>query len=170
MALSIITYPNEILTQKTKEVTDFNKKLHSILDEMSALLKKNDNGVGLAAPQVGLNIRVTIVDTKREKDSLIELINPTIFFNDGIKVDSHEGCLSIPGYFEIIKRYSSVKVKAQDRHGKEFILEADEFLAIVLQHEIDHLDGILFIDYLSRLKKNRFDKWFKKNKPLEADV
>ena len=141
-------------------MTSFNLELASLLDDMKETMYKSD-GVGLAAPQIGVLKRVTVIDVSKERDQLMEFINPEILGVFG-KTTSEEGCLSIPGFRDSIKRSRKVLVKAQDRTGKEFTVEADELLAICLQHEIDHLDGVLFIDHLSRLKLQYFKRWLEK--------
>ena len=161
----IIKYPAPVLKKKTAEVSKFDAELHALLDDMR-LTMYSANGVGLAAPQVDISKRVAVVDVSREESDFREFINPKIIAKSG-ETESEEGCLSIPEFREIISRYAEVTVVANDRHGKEFEVKADGLLAICLQHEIDHLDGVLFIDRMSRLKRELFTKWFKKNGPFE---
>ena len=158
--LPIVIYPDPLLKQKTAPVTEFHGQLHRLLDDMAETMYVS-KGVGLAAPQVGVLQRVTVIDVSEEGDEIIELINPTIVSSQG-KVDSEEGCLSIPEFRDTVERKEKVVVSAFDRHGKPFEVDADDLLAICLQHEIDHLDGILFVDRLSRLKRELFKKWLKK--------
>jgi peptide deformylase len=161
MALrEIRIYPDEVLRQETKPVEDFSKDLHTLLDDMAETMYEA-NGVGLAAPQVGELLRLTVIDVSDEGDTILEFINPVITKKDG-KVPSEEGCLSIPGYRDTISRAGIVTVEAVNRHGEPFVTEADGLLAICLQHEIDHLDGVLFIDHLSRLKRDAFKKKWRK--------
>ncbi len=138
--LSILTYPNELLQQPCEKVKVFNLELRKLLNEMHTTMIAAD-GVGLAAPQVGYLKQIAIVENDDEK--IIHLINPVILERSGSQVGL-EGCLSFPGLFGDVERPFYVKVRAQDKLGKFFILEADEYLARVILHEIDHLNGILF--------------------------
>ena len=155
--LDIITYPDPRLKQVAAPVTSFDSKLHTFLDNMKETMYHAE-GVGLAATQVATMMRVAVIDTSDERDQPMELINPEILFRKG-KVDSKEGCLSIPDFRETIVRSAHVRVRALDRFGQPFEFEAEELLAYCVQHEIDHLDGILFVDHLSNLKKQLFQKW-----------
>lgn len=159
--LDIRIYPDPILKEVCKPVTGFNADLKKLLDDMYQTMLVS-NGIGLAAPQIGVNKRIAVIDVSEERDQRIELINPELTLLDGT-IPSEEGCLSIPEYRDTVKRAPEVKVKAQDRDGNEFEIEADGLLAICMQHEIDHLNGILFVDKLSRLKRELFKRWFKKN-------
>ena len=163
--LPIKIYPDPILRQKTEEVKNFNADLRKFLDSIAATMYEA-NGIGLASPQVGISKRVAVADVSREGQERIDLVNPQIVWRDG-SVPSEEGCLSIPEYRETIKRSREVIVQARDADGKEFELRAEGLLAICLQHEIDHLDGVLFIDHLSRLKRELFKRWLKKQDTLE---
>jgi peptide deformylase len=139
--LPIVTYPADILETNCERVTVFDKKLRKLLQDMYDTMVAAD-GVGLAAPQVGVNQRIAIVDIGDEHGT-IELINPEIIESHGEDTDV-EGCLSFPGVYGKVSRPYSVKVKAQDRKGRYFLLNANGFLARAIQHEIDHLNGILF--------------------------
>ena len=161
----LIYYPDPILNEPTELVTDFSATLANLLDDMAATMYAS-KGIGLAAPQIGELIRVTVIDVGEEKPELIEFINPKITDASG-KTSSEEGCLSIPEYRETVTRSEKVVVEAQDRQGNPFTLEADDILAICLQHEIDHLDGILFTERLSSLKRRLFKKWYSKVGPFE---
>jgi peptide deformylase len=145
---------------KCDEVEDFDDQLAKFLDNMVTSMYQ-ENGIGLAAPQVGVRQRITVIDVSPESDCPIELINPVITHSEGT-TSSEEGCLSIPEFRETVKRKERVVVEAVDRLGSPFTLEADGLLAICLQHEIDHLDGVLFVDHLSRLKRELFKRWYKK--------
>jgi peptide deformylase len=158
--LEIKKYPDPILKQQTRSVDIFDATLWKLLDNMGKTMYEA-GGIGLAAPQVGELFQIAVIDVSREENSLIEFINPVIISKQG-KIKSEEGCLSIPDYRDTVQRATTVTVRAQDRNGKEFTLEAEELLAICLQHEIDHLQGILFIDHLSRLKRELFKRWFNK--------
>ena len=165
MILEIITYPNKILRQKSKKVEVFDEKLHEFLDSMyETMIDKG--GVGLAAIQVGIPKRMLIINLPREdkllhKEDLLEIINPEILSAEG-EILFQEGCLSVPNFYEMIQRFSFVRLKYCDRFGKEFILEAEDYLAVAIQHEIDHLNGVLFVDKLSILKRKKFEKEYKR--------
>lgn len=135
---------DEILSKKCKEVKVFDQKLHILLDDMYDTMNKA-NGVGLAAPQVGILKRAAVIDIGEGR---IELINPEIIKTKGSQTGA-EGCLSFPGLFGEVERPDYVKVKAFDRNGKEFVLEGRELLARAICHECDHLDGIVFTEYVT---------------------
>lgn len=139
--LEIVKHPADILEKKCQPVKNFDKKLKSLLNDMYETMLEAD-GVGLAAPQIGLDIQVAVVDTG-EDVGRIDLINPEIIESEGEDVDV-EGCLSFPGLYGTVSRPYYVKVKAQDVKGRSFTIEAEDFLARAIQHEIDHLNGILF--------------------------
>ncbi len=171
MDLKILTYPDKKLFSTSKEVKDFDENLHKLLDSMYEIMILN-NGVGLAAIQVGLPLRVFLANIpdeneEQKKENLFEIINPSLEFIDDEKILFTEGCLSIPGFFEEVQRNKNVYLKYQDRHGKERELEASDFLAVVLQHEFDHLNGKLFIERLSYSKRQKFIKDFKKAQKAE---
>ena len=182
MALLELKYiPDPILRAPTKAVSAFDAKLHTFLESMYETMVHN-NGLGLAAPQVGMSIRVAVIDVTLEgmpqpeisslsghtpeshiHEGRLELINPEITNHAARLVNSEEGCLSIPDFRDTIKRHEVVTVHAVDRHGRAYSVEAHDLLAFALQHEIDHLHGVLFVDHLSRLKKTLFKKWCAKN-------
>ena len=137
---------DEILRKKCKVVKKFDEKLHTLLDDMAETMHEA-NGVGLAAPQVGMLKRAVVIDLG---DGVIELINPEIIETEGEQTGS-EGCLSVPGKAGDVTRPNYVKVKALDRNGEEFEIEGEELMARALCHEIDHLDGVLYIDYCDEL-------------------
>jgi len=143
----IVTYPADILEQKCSEVEKFDKKLGKILDDMYETMIEFD-GVGLAAPQIGLDKRIAIVDIDDESGT-IEMINPRILKQEGEQTGP-EGCLSFPGLYGEVSRPNYVQIEAFDRKGRKFTLEAEEFLARAIQHEIDHLDGVLFTTKVTR--------------------
>lgn len=164
--LEIITYPDKRLRDRSQEVTVFDTKLHELLDAMYiTMLAKN--GVGLAAIQVGVPIRVLIINIPEEsgeqkRENLLEVINPEILEGYG-SVKFNEGCLSVPEYYDDVERYDYVKVKYCNRNGEEKIIEANGYEAVAFQHEMDHLNGNLFIDKISIVKRKKFEKEFKKN-------
>ena len=142
MALrTIVKIGDDILRKKCRPVTEFDDKLHSLLDDMRETMNKND-GVGLAAVQVGVLRRVVILDINNMK---IELINPEIIDSFGEQIEQ-EGCLSCKGQWGYVKRPQEVTVKAQDRYGNEFVLTGVDLLAKAICHELDHLEGVLFVD------------------------
>lgn len=148
MALrEIFKFGDDILRKKCREVTKFDDKLAELLDDMADTLK-NADGVGLAAPQVGILRRVCIVDV-RDGKGVLELINPEILEKSGSQT-GNEGCLSAPGEWCEVVRPATVKVRAFDRHGKEFTFTATELKARAVCHEVDHLDGVLFIDRVEK--------------------
>ena len=124
------------------------------------------HGVGLAATQVDVHQRVIVIDVSEEKDAPLFLINPEIIEKDGVK-ESEEGCLSVPGFFEKVKRAEHIRVKALNREGQPFEFEARDLLAVCVQHEMDHLDGKLFVDYISPLKRQRIKKKLEKIHKME---
>lgn len=148
MAVYKIVETEDDLRDKAKLVTKFGNNIEKLLDNMKDTMYAN-KGVGLAAPQIGVSKRVIVVDVG---DGPIELINPEIIFVDGAQTDS-EGCLSFPGIMGDVTRAFKVEVKGLDRSGEEIGVRAEGFFARALQHEIDHLDGILFIDKAKNLKK-----------------
>lgn len=165
MLLDIITYPNKYLRQISQKVECFDLALHTTLDNMyETMIAKN--GVGLAAIQVGIPKRMLIINLPREdkilhKEDLLEIINPEILSTEG-EILFQEGCLSVPNFYEMIQRFSFVRLKYCDRFGNENILEAEDYLAVAIQHEIDHLNGVLFVDKLSILKRKKFEKEYKR--------
>lgn len=166
MIENIVIYPDSTLRKTSKEVLEFGSYIKESLDNMYDTMM-NKNGVGLAGVQIGKLERMLIINLPREdkvqyKEDLLEVINPEILESSG-EILFQEGCLSIPNFYEYVKRYNYVKVKYQDREGKEQIIEAKDYLAVALQHEIDHLNGILFIDKLSILKRKKFEKEYKEN-------
>ena len=137
----VVQIGDEILRSKAQDVRRFDDRLGKLLDDMAETMY-NAEGVGLAAPQIGISKKVVVIDVG---EGLIELVNPKILESKG-KQRGEEGCLSLKGKFGIVTRAYRVKVEAQDRHGNLFQIEGEEFLARALQHEIDHLDGILYCD------------------------
>ncbi len=169
MVREIVVYPDKRLKLISKEVESFDGALHDLLDDMYETMRAK-NGVGLAAIQVGVDLRALIINIPLEeadgehdqpKENTLEMINPVIIEADG-KKKFQEGCLSIPGVYEDVERAKHVKVKYFDRFGEEHIIEDDDFLAIAMQHEIDHLEGKVFIEKLSYIKRKKFEKEWKK--------
>lgn len=177
--LEILTYPNPILREVSEKVTQFGPELKKLAEDMLATMY-DANGIGLAAPQVGKLLRMLVIDTRPrdsessryENDDQTELekkikqplvlVNPEIIGGTG-KTTFDEGCLSVPSFFETVERFETVEVKAFDVDGKEFRFKADGLLAICIQHEMDHLEGTLFIDHISFTKSNKIKNQIKKN-------
>lgn len=158
--LEILKAPNEKLKIKAEKVVNV-EEVQTLIDDMLDTMYATDDGIGLAATQVGRNEAIIIIDISEERNSPLILINPEVVSGSNKEV-GQEGCLSVPGYYADVERFTTVKVEGLDRNGKELIVENDDFLAIVLQHEIDHLKGKLFIDYLSPLKQKMALKKVKK--------
>ncbi len=153
MIYPIIKYPDPLLARKAEPVTVFDKELAKLVDDMFESMYAAE-GIGLAAPQIAISKRIFIVDVsfgKEPKDKLV-LINPEILSHEGKQLEE-EGCLSLPDIRDKVSRAAHVRVRAQDATGKWFEVEGDELLARAFQHENDHLDGVLFIDRVSRLKR-----------------
>jgi peptide deformylase len=144
----ILTAEEPILRERTKKVSSFDASLHRLLDDMLVTMR-DAPGVGLAANQIGVPLQVAIIEIE---DRITELVNPQIVKSSGEQLD-WEGCLSIPGYVAEVERSAKVTVKARDRHGKEFRVRGEELMARALQHEIDHLNGKLYIDYLESFEE-----------------
>lgn len=168
MILEILTYPNKKLFVKSLEVKAFDENLHKFLDDMyETMISKN--GIGLAAIQTGEAKRILIVNLvdeeskEQRKEDLLEIINPKILRKEG-EIIYQEGCLSVPGYYEDVKRAEFITLEYQDRFGQRQQLEADGLLSVAIQHEMDHLDGHLFIERIGYNKRKKFDKEYKKQK------
>lgn len=169
MIREIVVYPDKRLKLISKEVKLFNGALHDLLDDMYETMCAK-NGVGLAAIQVGVEQRVLIINVPIEakegeadqpKENTLEMINPVIVEQDGAE-KYQEGCLSIPGVYEDVERSKHVKVEYLDRDGNPQTIDDDAFLAVAIQHEIDHLNGKVFIEKLSYIKRKKFEKEWKR--------
>lgn len=158
----IVKYPDHVLSKPGEPVTKFDEDLNTLVEEMFESMYAA-HGIGLAAPQIGLSKRLTVIDVNFKKDPAdkLVLINPEIVEREG-KQFEEEGCLSLPEIREKVTRAAKVKVRAQNVAGEWFEVEGEELLARALQHEIDHLDGILFLDRLSRLKRELVVRKIKK--------
>lgn len=163
--LTILEFPDEKLRKKAVEVSLVDSAIKKLVDDMLETMYYA-KGIGLAATQVNVQQRVIVIDVSEEKNAPLCLINPVILAKDGSE-ESEEGCLSVPGFFEKVKRAERVKVKALDKQGQPFELEAEELLAVCIQHEMDHLEGKLFVDYISSLKRQRIKKKLEKIHKLE---
>ena len=165
MNLKIVEYPDKTLRQKSQSIEKFNNELHELLDSMYPIMV-NTNGIGLAAIQVAHPKQVLILnipdeDGEQPKENLIEMINPVVTHKEG-ETTYQEGCLSVPSFYEDIVRYETITVNYQDRDGNTKTIEADGLLSIAIQHEFDHLQGILFIDKLSSSRRRKFEKEYKR--------
>lgn len=149
--LTILEYPDPRLRTRAEPVTVFDDALGRQIDDMFETMYAAP-GIGLAATQVDYHWQLIVIDTSETKDDRRVFINPLILERSGTAV-TEEGCLSVPGVFDEVQRASNVRVRARDRHGIEFEQDLEGILAVCLQHEMDHLEGILFIDHLSRLKR-----------------
>ncbi|KZN61732.1 peptide deformylase [Pseudoalteromonas luteoviolacea] len=164
--LEILTAPDPRLKTKAKKVDNF-EGVQTLIDDLLETMYATSNGIGLAATQVGREEAIVVIDISEERNEPLILVNPEVSEGKN-KEKGQEGCLSVPDYFAEVERFTSVKVTAQDRAGNTIEVESDEFLAIVMQHEIDHLHGNLFIDYLSPLKQKMAMKKVKKYLKLHA--
>lgn len=163
--LTILEFPDERLRKKAAVVKTVDDKIRKLADDMLETMYQS-HGVGLAATQVDVHQRVIVIDISEEKEGPLLLINPEIMEKDGIK-ESEEGCLSVPGFFEKVERAEHIRVKALNREGQAFEFEARDLLAVCVQHEMDHLNGKLFVDYISALKRQRIKKKLEKIHKME---
>jgi peptide deformylase len=169
--LEIVKLPNPILRQKMRPVTKFDGELQQLIDEMIVAMREA-NGVGLAAPQVNRNLQLSVIETLSKYDDneqeipnsrqLFVIANPEIVWHSRSMVDGVEGCLSIPGYVGEVERHEAIRVRAQDRHGKKIKLRLTGWTARIFQHEIDHLNGVLYIDRLADPKNLWTDEEFQR--------
>lgn len=158
--LDILTFPDPRLRTKAKPITEFNDSLNTFIDDMFETMY-DAPGIGLAATQVNVHQQLVVVDVSEDKSEPYCFINPLITHKEGEEV-CQEGCLSVPEFFADVTRAENITVKALDKTGKEFELNADGLLAVCIQHELDHLNGKLFVDYLSPLKQKRLRKKMEK--------
>jgi peptide deformylase len=160
--LNILCYPDPRLHKVAKPVTEFDDKLRTLVADMLETMYKSE-GVGLAATQVDVHQRLVVMDTSEERNQPTVLVNPEITWSSAERIKGEEGCLSVPGIYDGVERAVAVKVKAADEHGTVRELEAEGLMAVCVQHELDHLMGKVFVEYLSPLKRNRI-----KTKMLKA--
>ncbi len=158
--LTILHFPDERLRTVAKPVEHVDDRLRKVIDDMFETMYEAP-GIGLAATQVDFHQRLIVIDVSEEKNQPLVFINPEILEREG-EEEMDEGCLSVPGIYETVKRADKVKVRALDRNGEPFELQTGGLLAVCIQHEIDHLDGKLFVDYLSSLKQQRIKKKLEK--------
>lgn len=165
MKLTIVEYPDKKLREKSSKIEKFDAELHKLLDAMYDMMM-GSNGIGLAAIQVAIAKEVLILsipdeEGEQSKENLIEIINPVITYKNG-DTTYQEGCLSVPGFYEDINRFDTISLNYQDRDGNTKNLNAEGLLSIAIQHECDHLNGVLFIDKLSYSRRKKFEKEYKK--------
>ncbi len=158
--LNVLKYPDERLHTIAKPVANVDERIQTLIKDMAQTMYQAP-GIGLAATQVDVHERVVVIDLSETQDDLLVLINPEIVSKAG-ETTYEEGCLSVPGVYDTVTRSETLTVKALDENGQEFTLDADGLLAICIQHEIDHLDGKVFVEYLSQLKLNRIKTKLKK--------
>jgi peptide deformylase len=160
--LQILEFPDPRLRTRAQPVTQVDAALRTLVDDMFETMYAAP-GIGLAATQVNVAKRLLVLDVSEKRDRPLVLINPDIVVREGVE-ETEEGCLSVPGVFDRVTRAEKIRVRALDRDGQPLELEADGLLAVCIQHEIDHLDGKLFVDYLSELKRTRIRKKLEKER------
>ena len=165
--LEILEFPDPRLRTEARPVTRVTDAIRTLIDDMLETMYEAP-GIGLAATQVNVHERVLVIDVSEKQDDPLVFINPEVTVLDPELGEYDEGCLSVPGYYEAVKRPQRVEVSALDRNGEAFARELDGLLAICLQHEIDHLNGKLFVDYLSPLKRQRIRKKLEKSQRHRA--
>ena len=158
--LNVLRFPDPRLRTVAKRVNEITPELQGIIDDMLETMY-DENGVGLAATQIDVHQRIVVMDTSEENDTPMVMINPEIIKEEG-SIINEEGCLSVPGTYASVERAEHITVSAMDRDGKMFEFDASELLAVCVQHELDHLIGKLFVDYLSPLKRQRIQKKLEK--------
>ena len=164
--LDVLSFPDERLRTVAKPVEEVNDEIKQLVSDMFETMK-DENGIGLAATQVNRHVQVVVMDVSEDQNEPRVFINPEIIRKDGSTI-SEEGCLSVPGNYAKVERAEAITVKALDQDGESFELDAEGLLAICIQHELDHLKGKLFIDYLSPLKRQRIRKKLEKEARLAA--
>ena len=164
--LPILCYPDPRLHKVAQPVQAVDERVRAILDDMLATMY-DAHGIGLAATQVDIHERIVVIDVSEDRDQPLVLINPEITWYSDEKVVGDEGCLSVPGIYDGVERSAQVHVRATDRDGQSRVIEADGLLAVCVQHELDHLLGKVFVEYLSPLKRNRIKTKLLKQKKNE---
>ena len=164
--LDILRYPDPRLRKRARIVDTVDDQLRTLVENMFETMYQAP-GIGLAATQVNVHKRVLIIDISKDQNQPMVFINPEIVEEHGVE-EMDEGCLSVPGFYERVRRAERIRVRALDLQGESFELEAEDLLAVCIQHEIDHLDGKLFVDYLSQLKRQRIRKKLEKQQRRRA--
>lgn len=165
--LPILEFPDPRLRTKAKPVTEVDARIKQIVDDMFETMY-DAPGIGLAASQVDIHEQIIVIDVSEEKDEPLVFINPQIEVLDEEPDKYDEGCLSVPGFYETVERPKHVRVTALNRDGEEFTIEPEGLLAVCIQHEMDHLHGKLFVDYISPIKRNRIRKKLEKQHRAQA--
>jgi len=165
--LTILEFPDKRLRTEALPVAEVNDEIRQIIDDMFETMYEAP-GIGLAATQVDIHKQIVVIDVSEEKDQPLVFINPKVQVLDGDPETMQEGCLSVPGFYEDVTRTAHVRVNAVDRNGEDFEMEATGLLAVCIQHELDHLNGKLFVDYLSPLKRNRIKSKLEKEHKRQA--
>lgn len=165
--LDILEFPDPRLRTVAEPVTVFDDALSRLIDDMFETMY-HAPGIGLAATQVDVHKRLLVIDVTEDKRQPLVFINPEVTILDSETAEYDEGCLSVPGFYETVVRPQHIRVVAKDRHGESFTMEPEGLLAVCIQHEIDHLDGKLFVDYLSSLKRGRIRKKLEKQHRMQA--
>ncbi len=166
--LKVLHFPDARLRKKAVEVKQLGENIRNLAQDMLDTMY-SEGGIGLAATQINVQKRVVVIDISEQKNEPIYLINPEIIESEGIE-ESQEGCLSVPGYFDLVQRAEKITFCYQNLQGEQLTINADGLLAICVQHEVDHLDGKLFIDYLSPLKRQRLRKKMEKQEKLQVQA
>ncbi|MGV2873192.1 peptide deformylase [Colwellia sp. E150_009] len=166
--LTVLRFPDPRLKTIANPVTEITEATLTIINDMLSTMYE-EKGVGLAATQVNIHQRIVVMDVSENGDQPIVLINPEIIAKSDETVINEEGCLSVPGIYAKVDRHTSCTVKALDKNGKEFTLDGEGLLSICIQHELDHLNGVLFVDYLSPLKRQRIKTKLEKEARLDQD-
>jgi peptide deformylase len=160
--LPILEFPDPRLRTRAAPVTEVDASIRKLIDDMFETMYAAP-GIGLAATQVNVHKRVLVVDISQDRTAPLALINPEIVAREGVE-ESEEGCLSVPGIYDKVTRAEKIRVRTLDRNGKQIEIDADGLLAVCIQHEMDHLEGKLFVDYLSELKRTRIRKKLEKER------
>ncbi|MCU7853384.1 MAG: peptide deformylase [Candidatus Thiodiazotropha sp. (ex Monitilora ramsayi)] len=166
--LDILHFPDPRLRNKAKPVAEVDDSIRRLIDDMLETMYEAP-GIGLAATQVNVAKRLVVIDLSEDKNEPLCLINPEILEKDGIE-QMEEGCLSVPGIYEKVTRANHIRLRALDREGRPFEMEAEDLLAVCIQHELDHLEGKLFVDYLSSLKRQRIRKKLEKENRQQTET
>ncbi|HXR88660.1 MAG TPA: peptide deformylase [Steroidobacteraceae bacterium] len=163
---TILEFPDPRLRERALPVRRFDGELGGLIDDMFETMYAAP-GIGLAAPQIDVQLRLLVIDVSEERNQPLVLINPEILAREGVEV-TEEGCLSVPGIYDQVQRAAKVRVRAQDRNGEVFERDYEGTLAVCVQHEMDHIEGKLFVDYLSDLKRERIRKKLQKERKSRA--
>jgi peptide deformylase len=166
--LPILEFPDPRLRTRAQPVPSVDAAVRALIDDMLETMYAAP-GIGLAATQVNVHQRVLVIDVSEARNQPLALVNPQIIARDGLE-ETEEGCLSVPGVYDVVKRAESIRVRALDRQGQQLEFDADGLLAVCIQHEIDHLEGKLFVDYLSDLKRTRIRKKLEKERERKGET